>query len=207
VAACLLVVVAAFVGVVTGGVEAKDPKRPRLGPMITIHSPEPRQLELALDEMELDWSHDPGARARGPAQAAQEVHGARLAARDGVRAIYTLSGVSDKAALRAMAASLSGANPGAEPHVVLYEPGVPESLSSRVVLGREVSLLLKPGETAAAVLAGQSVGAIRQVPGVPGGFVVEAQDPLDALDLADTLRAHPAVTSATPILRRMFFPR
>jgi hypothetical protein len=191
VAACLLVVVAAFVGVVTGGVEAKDPKRPRLGPMITIHSPEPRQLELALDEMELDWSHDPGARARGPAQAAQEVHGARLAARDGVRAIYTLSGVSDKAALRAMAASLSGANPGAEP----------------LVLGREVSLLLKPGETAAAVLAGQSVGAIRQVPGVPGGFVVEARDPLDALDLADTLRAHPAVTSATPIVRRMFFPR
>lgn len=192
---------------VAGGLEAKEPKRPRLGPLITIHSPEPRQFELALDEMELDWSHDASARARAPGLAAREVLGARLAARDGVRAIFALSGVPDRPTLRAMAAALRGANPGAVPHLVLYEPGLPQGLASRLVLGPEVSLLLKPGEDPVAVLAGHTVGVIRRVSGLPGAFLVEVGDPFDALALADALRTHPGVTNASPMLKRMFFPR
>lgn len=204
---CALALVAALLASATGDVEAKEPKRPPVGPLITVHTPQPRQFELALDEMELDWSRDPGARLRAPAAGAREVPGARLAARDDLRAIFFLTGVPDRAALRAMGMALKGANPGAEAHLILYEPGLPDSVATRLVLTREVSLIVKPGEDPAGVLAGQAIGSIRTVPGVPGGFVVEVGDPLGALDLADALQGHPSVRSASPLLKRLLFPR
>src|SRR5262249_55905185 len=110
------------------GLEAKEPKRGRLGPMITVHG---RQLELALDELELDWSADSTARFRSPGLGAKEIPGATVAASNPVRAVFVVSHVGDKAGLHKLAGSLGGANPGADVHLVVYEPGIPESAASR----------------------------------------------------------------------------
>ena len=185
---------------------AKDAKRPVAGPLITIHAPHPEQLELALDEVELDWSGARGVKGSAPAALAVEIAGTRLVRREAVRAVVEVSGVADRQHLAMLAAALKAANPGAEAHLVVYQPGLPRGTASRRLLTREVGLLLEPGEEGR-VLAGLAVDAVRAVPGVPGGYVVDAGEPLATVDLADALRTRPGVRSAHPILKRAVFPR
>lgn len=190
-----------------GSVSAKEPKRPLVGQLITIYAPHSEQLELVFDEVELDWSGDPSTKGKTPAALATEVAGATLKARDSHRAVFDVSRANDVMGVHALAMALKAANPGAEAHPVLYEPGRPKSTATRRLLTREVALLLEPGEDPRIVIGGLPVGLIRQVPGVPDGYVVEAADAIAALDLADALRQRSGIRSAYPLLRRTHFPR
>jgi hypothetical protein len=193
-----------------GPVSAAQHKRQKslpAGPLITIYVPHPEQLELALDEVELDWSGDPGAKGQAPGHYAAAIPGTRVVDSDAARATIALSGVTDPVDLSIKARALKAANPGAEYHLVLYKPGLPRSTETRRLLTREVGMLLEQGEEPRGVLAGLPAGPLRTVAGVPGGYVVEAGDPMAALDLADQLRGRPGVRSAYPLLKRQHFPR
>jgi hypothetical protein len=183
----LILLVAGFSLGVAGLVladQGKGPKRAPVGPLITIHAPHPQQWELALDEIELDWSKTPGAKERAP------------------REVVAVLGVTGLDALRKRAKALKDANPGAESHLVLYEPGLPRSTASRRLLTRHVGLLLDQNVDPQSLLSGLPGGRIKKVPGVPDGYTVEAEDPLAALELADALRLRPGVRSAYPLLQR-----
>jgi hypothetical protein len=169
--------------------QGKRPKRAPAGPLITIHAPHPQQWELALDEIELDWSKTPGAKERAP------------------REVVAVTGVTGRDDLRKKAKALKDANPGAESHLVLYEPGLPRSKASRRLLTRHVGLILDKAVDPQSVLSGLPGGQIKKVPGVPDGYTVEAEDPLAALELADALRLRPGVRSAYPLLQRQQFKR
>jgi hypothetical protein len=186
---------------------ANDPKRAAGGPLITLHAPHPEQLEVALDEVELDWSGDPGAKGRTAASYAVPIPGSRVVEREAARAAVAVSGAASLADVLMISTALKAADPGAEVHLSLYGPGLPRNKASRRLLTREVGLLVLLGEDPQGVLGGLPLGPIRAVPGVPGGYVVEAADPIAALDLADALRQRPGVRSAYPLLKRLYFPR
>jgi hypothetical protein len=68
-----------------------------------------------------------------------------------------------------------------------------------VQLTREVGLLLDGNARAERVLSDLST---RPVPGVPNGFVVEANDPQAALELVEKLRERSGVRTAYSLLKR-----
>jgi hypothetical protein len=189
------------------GTGAEGAKRTPEGPLVTIHAPHPEQFELALDEIELDWTGDPGAKQRTPGKSAVPIAGTTIRESEDARAGLEVSGVASPGDLLTKAAALKAANPGAEANLVLYEPGLPKSKATRRLLTREVGLLLEQGGDLGAILTGLPVGAARPVPGVPGGYVVAAGDPLAALDLAEALRQRAGVRSAYPLLKRGHFSR
>jgi hypothetical protein len=162
---------------------------------------------VALEEVELDWSVDPGAKGRTPASHTVAIPGSRVVEREAARAAVAVAGAASPADVLMISTALKAANPGAEAHLVLYEPGLPRNKANRRLLTREVGLLVELGEDPQGVLAGLPAGPIRAVPGVPGGYVVEAADPIAALDLADALRQRPGVRSAYPLLKRLYFRR
>jgi hypothetical protein len=183
----LILLVAGFSLGVAGFVladQGKRSKRAPAGPLITIHVPHAQQWELALDEIELDWSKTPGAKERTP------------------RTVVSVIGATGPDDLRKRAKSLKDANPGAESHLVLYEPGLPRGKASRRLLTRHVGLLLDRNVDPRSLLSGLPGGQIKKVPGAPDGYTVEADDPLAALELADALRLRPGVRSAYPLLQR-----
>ncbi len=202
-----LLFVACLVPYPAHSVGAQEPMPPSGGPPIVVYTPHPVQLELALDEVELDWSAQPRAKQRAPAQHAVPTARGRVVMRQALRAIVSLSGVTNSADLLREAEALKSANPGAEAHLVLYEPKRPRGPATRRLLTREVGLLLEKGADPQATLAGLSVAGWHPVPGVPDGYVVEASDPMAALDLANALRQRPGVRSAYPLLKRQFFAR
>jgi hypothetical protein len=182
---------------------AQPVKRAPDGPLVTIHAPHALRLELALDEVELDWSRAPDANTQTPGSRVLPAGDARIAETDHARARAVFARAVDRQTLAAKARLLRDANPGAEVHLVVYEPGQPKSPATRKLLTREVGLLLEPDQDVAAVLAGFAASAPRPVPGVPAGYIVEAPDPLAAVDLADALRARPGVKAAYPLLRSL----
>jgi hypothetical protein len=52
------------------------------------------------------------------------------------------------------------------------------------------------------VLSGGGARNIRPLPAVPGGFVVLAADPFEAIELSATLAGLPGVQTAYPLLLR-----
>jgi hypothetical protein len=169
--------------------EVKGAKRAPTGPLITVHAPHPQQWELALDEIELDWSKAPGAKDRAP------------------REVVAVTGAAGRDDLKKKAKALKDANPGAESHLVLYEPGTPRSKASRRLLTRHIGLILDKNVDPQSVLSGLPGGQIKKVSGVPDGYTVEAEDPLAAVDLADALRLRAGVRSAYPLLQHQQFKR
>jgi hypothetical protein len=200
-------VLASLILVPAGLIHAKDARRLPAGPVVTVHAPHPWDLELALDEVELDWTGDPGVKTLAPGRSATAIAGTRVVEQTAARAVVVVPGLKGPADLQAMAATLRAANPGAEAYLVLYEPGRPRSPSTRRLLTREVGLLLVDASSLPSVLAGLPATTVRPVTGVPGGYVVEAADPLAALSVAETLRQQPGVRSAYPLLRRIQVPR
>ena len=182
--------------------DAKEARRPAVGPLIIIHAPHAQQFEVAMDEAELDWSRVPGAKARALGAQAQPAGSARIVDSESVRARAAFAPAANLTELQGMAVALRTANPDAETYLVLYEPGRPKSKATRRLLTREVALVLEPGQDPQQALTGLSVAAIRPVAGVAGGYVVDAIDPLAALDLAEQLRRQPGVRHAYPLLRR-----
>lgn len=185
---------------------AKEPKRLLAGPLITVHTPHAEELELALDEIELEWT-DPGEKTLAPARTPIMIYGTQVLKSEAFRTVVAVSNITSPVDLSMMATAMKAANPGAEAHLILYEPGLPQSKATRRLLTREVGLLIEQGEDPQNLLAGLLAGSIRSVPGVPGGYVVEASDPIAALNLADALRQRPGVRSAYPLLKRAYFPR
>src|SRR3972149_8177373 len=133
--------------------------------------------------------------------------GAAVVDTDVQRATFRVSGIFDQADLSARAKALQAANPGADYYLVLYEPGRPRTKATRRLLTRAVALLLDPGTSPQGVLAGLPGGGLRAVPGVADGYVVEAAEPLAAVELADELRRGGGVRNAYPLLKRQQFPR
>lgn len=187
-------------------VSAKEPKRPPTGPLITVHAPHPEQFEIALDEVELEWT-DLSEKKLAPAETPMMIYGSRVVKSEAARVVVAVSGIASPMDLSMMATSLKAANPGAEAHLILYEPGLPRSTATRRLLTREIGLVLEQGEDPQSLLTGISAGSVRSVPGAPGGYIVEASDPIAALNLADALRRRPGVRSAYPLLKRAYFPR
>lgn len=185
---------------------AKESDRPPAGPLITVHTPHPEQFEMALDEIQLEWT-DPGEKKLAPAQTPIMIYGTQVLKSEAFRAAVAVSGITSPTDLSMMAAALKAANPGAEAHLILYEPGLPQSEATRRLLTREVGLVLEQGEDPQSLLTGLPAGSIRSVPGVPGGYVVEVSDPITALNVADALRRRAGVRSAYPLLKRQHFPR
>jgi len=173
---------------------------------VTIYTPQRQQLELALDEVELNFPAGHGGGA-APAAAAVEIAGSRLDLADGRRAIFALSGVTDLSSLRRQVEALAAVNPAAEPALVAYVPGLPKSSATLRLLTREIGILLEPGQDASAAIAGLPAGPIRAVPGAPSGYVIDTADPFTALEVAEALRQRPGVSAAYPIVRRLVFGR
>lgn len=182
---------------------AKEPKRPVDGPLITIHTPHPEQLEIALDEIELEWTAS-GDETSVAAKSPIVTYGSRVVKSEPTRAIIGVSWVTSPIDLPMIAGSLKAANPGAEAHLILYEPGFPRNAATRRLLTREVGVVLDPGEDPQRLLADVPLASIRSIAGVPGGYVVEANDPMAALNLADAIRGRPGVRSAYPLLKRVY---
>ncbi len=201
-AICVTLLIVCLVGFYATSTGAKDVRRPAEGPLIIIHAPHPRQFEFAMDEAELDWSRVPGAKGRAPARQASPAGGATIVEAEGVRARAAFAPVVSTAELQKTAAALQAANPGAEAYLVLYEPGRPKSKATQRLLTREVALVLEAGEDPQDAIAGLHAAAIRPVSGVSGGYVVDAQNPIAALDLAEALRQRTGVRSAYPLLKR-----
>jgi hypothetical protein len=185
---------------------AKEMKRPPTGPLITVHLPHPKQYEIALDEIELEWI-DRGHTAQAYAKTPTMIVGSRVVKSEASRAAVVVSGITSPMDLSMMAAALKAANPGAEAHLILYEPGLPRSKASRRLLTREVGVVLGEEDDPQRLFADVPVESIRSAPGVPGGYVVETSDPMTALNVADLLRQRPEVRSTYPLLKRTYFTR
>lgn len=192
-----------------GGVplDAKEPKRPVTGPLITIYAPHAQQFEIGMDEVELDWSHVPGAKSRALGRQASPAGGARIVEGEGVRARAIFAPVASTAELEGMAAALRLANPGANAHLVLYEPGRPKNAATRRLLTHEVGLLMEPGVDPQPAIAGLPVVAMRPLVNVADGYVLHANNAIAALNLADALRHRSGVRNAYPLVRRQYVPR
>jgi hypothetical protein len=177
------------------------------GALLDLHVPDRRTFELALDEVEIDWSGDPQAKSRGPGLAAAMTPRATVMGQDPARTRVALAGVPDSAALTAEAAALRALNPGAAVHLVLYEARAPRTEATRRLLTTEVAVVMEPGRDPTPVTSGLGGKALRPVGSVPDAFVVEGDDPLAAVALADALRGQPGVRTAYPLLKRLRLPR
>lgn len=185
---------------------AKEIKRPPTGPLITVHLPHPKQYEIALDEIELEWT-DRGRTAQTYVKTPTMIVGSRVVKSETSRAAVAVSDITSPMDLSMMAAALKAANPGAEAHLILYEPGLPRNKASRRLLTREVGVVLGEEDDPQRLFADVPVESIRSAPGVSGGYVVETSDPMTALHIADLLRQRPEVRSAYPLLKRTYFTR
>jgi hypothetical protein len=172
------------------------------GPVVTIHAPSPRQLVVVLDEVQLDWSRVPRARALAPATGAVAAPGTRIVAVDAVRARVSVAPAADLSSLRAAVAALKAANPGADVYLVVYPENLPKTASHRQLLTHEVAVMAASEAALRSALPGGGARGVKPAAGVPGGFVVEADDPVAALDLAETLRRQPDIQAAYPLVKR-----
>lgn len=188
-----------------GSTEAWRQKNPPIESLIAIYAPEKELFELALDELDLDWSRTglaKGAAQPAPAAAA----GARLDTRDGHRATFSVSSVATREQLAAIGGALEDANPGAEVNLILYDAGAPRTAATRRMLTREVAIVFQDPQ-ATELLSQFAANKPRPIAGVPGGYLLEAADPVQALYLAEELRGDATVKNAYPLIKRQQFAR
>lgn len=171
---------------------------------MTLYTPEPQQLNLALDEIELDWSEqDPGRTLSG---SPNPVPNTRLTTIEATRAIFAVSDVSTPEGLAAVSRALESVNPGAEANFVLYELEG-RSVASRRVLTTHTALILEDPSDPTGALIEYAARNPQPLEGVPGGYLLEGSDPLSAVQLADALRDRAGVKSAYPLVKRRQFLR
>src|SRR5258708_3918779 len=111
-------------GAVSAGQASISPSWPR----ITVAAPEPMEVELALDEVEIAWRGD--------------------------RAVVSLHDVRNAAELVKAAKALKAANLDADVHLVVYAPGPHRSPATRRLLNQEVRLRMQPGAIPQRALVG-----------------------------------------------------
>jgi hypothetical protein len=171
---------------------------------LIINTPEPHRFELALDEIELDWTERDPNRVLSPAPTA--IANTRVALAERTRAVVALTAVGNTATLAARRAALEASNPGAEAHLVLYELGQ-RTASTRHLLTTRAALILEDPSDPTGALTEYAARNPRPVDGVPGAYTLEATDPLNTLDLAVALRRRAGVRIAYPLLERQQTPR
>jgi len=176
------------------GSAAAEPGRTRpVSPRIPIATPEPVLFDLALDEVELYWSQIPNGR-RLPSVSTGGVLGASIVAQRGGLAIVKMAEVEGAEALRQVAATLQRANPGAVIKPVFYEAGVPRTGATRRIGTSAARLVVTAGMTPESVVGAAAV-TMRPTPGPAGAYVLEASNPMAALDVTTMLRGRSGVTS------------
>lgn len=169
---------------------------------LTVFAPERQDYALALDELEVRFD-DPRA---SQAFTLNLPAAATLAGGDS-RAPILRATATDSGALVQIARDIEVRNAGVHVDLVLYEAGRSRSDVTRRVLTREVAVLFEPGADAASLIGVVTSARPRRLEGVEGAYVVEAMEPLDAIVLADSLRAMTDVKAAYPLLRARQFLR
>ena len=113
--------------------------------------------------------------------------------------VFTATRALSRGELTTSLNQLERDNAGSEGYLVLYEPGVRRDAAHRLLLTREVAVILGSSGSATEILRGRRA---RPVNGVSGAYVVEAADPLDSIALSAELRRQPSVQDAYPLLKR-----
>jgi hypothetical protein len=190
----------------SGRAQEAGPLPQKLTLSITTDGAEPVSVDLALDEVELGRS-DSGGGSHDALPAPVGTSRARLKARADDRAVFLASGARSLPEMKGLVRELEARNPGRSGYLVLYASGQPRTDATRQLLGRTVAVLFAHHWDPSMTF--RVVGALnaRPVAALPDAYVVEASDPLAALDLAAALRVTPGVTTAYPLLKRMQFPR
>ncbi len=170
-------------------------------PVLAVRTPEPLQFELALNELELD-TRPSASVARAPLTLVPST--ALLSRKDSIN-LLRVSGARGLADLSRITTELESANPDGDVGWVLYEPGVPRTAATRAVLTREIGLLVDRDVAVEEIVA--DVGPALPVPGVDGGYVVEARGPEEALELVERLQGRAGVRLAYSLLKRQMFTR
>jgi hypothetical protein len=118
---------------------------------------------LALDEIELDWSRQPGVKTQAPGLDSVTSAGTWIMRAEALRAVLGTLGITSAADLLTRAAHLEGLNPGAEAHLVLYQ-SEERSERTRQLLTREVGLLVEAGVDQQAIAYGLLIQSIVAMP-------------------------------------------
>ncbi len=174
-----------------------------VGVPLTLKTPEPEEFELALDEVELDWSES----GSGPAAPPNVVAFTAIVEQTRTTAVFKISGASTIEALALIARQLETANAPARADFVLYEPRRGRDPSTRRALSNTVALLLADPADPDRVVAEYASRDPQTLQGVPGAYVLNAGDPLSAIQLADTLSSRAGVKAAYPLLKRRQYIR
>lgn len=173
---------------------------------LTLQTPGTEQLDLALDEIELQWRNTRGL-SEEVSRAATGTPRATVQTAGAGRVVFAARAVVTLQDLGLLARQLEGQNRDSVAHLVLYEAGRPRSAATRRLLGREVAVMLSDGADPDAILKTVPAINVRPVATIPRAYVVEAADPVGALGLAETLRQTPGVDTAYPLLQRRQFSR
>ncbi len=174
--------------------------------LVTVYTPSMQQFELALDQAELEWVNaGPGKQVLAAGVVA--VEGTRVARRLGARTAFAVVDAHTPGELVARVKALEFANPGSQGELVLYERGRGRSDPTRHVLTKQIGVVLKDPTDPDDVLKRFAATTPQTIPGVPGGYVITADDPLAAVAIAGLLRQEPGVASASPLMRHARFAR
>ena len=148
---------------------------PSAGPMVRVHGSETWApvLELALDEVHMQWIGEPRRAATPPVLT--EGASAEHVGRDS--AVVRLAAVTSVTELVARARALRDANPQWQPRLVLYTPGTKHDAKNRRLLTEEIAVVTEDG-----TLSREHAG-----------------DPLRILELAQTIAARPGVARVEPV--------
>lgn len=173
---------------------------------VVVRTPNPERFEVAVDELELQWRGERGA-ARDQIRTPRPIPRAPVARNLPGRAVLAPRGVTTLQDLTTLVREVEAQNPDGTAQLVLYQAGRPRSEATRRLLGREVAVLLVEGPEGDAALSRLTSMQPRPVASVPRAYIVEAADPLGALDLAERLRTEPGVKTAYSLLQQRAFPR
>ena len=167
---------------------------------IVIPTPEPRRFELALDEIELDWTEAGRAEGKEP-PAPASVPGTKILGHERQRTRIRVEAAKTLEALEKALAETLTANPGARGEIVVFEAGQPRTAAHRQLLTSDVALILNDGALVENVLARAKVTR-GEVVEAPGGYVIRCETPLAAVDAARHLGTLEGVKHAYPLLKR-----
>lgn len=186
-------------------VDVSAQRRPAfVGIPFSVRTPELETFELALDELELDWS-EAGAAGRPLAAQPVVIDGTALSERTATSAVFRVTAATSPELLASICRGLESANPASECNFVLYAPDTNRDAGTRRVMTTHLAVVLEDPASVAALEA--FVQNPEPMDGVPGGFVFEAFDPLAAAQIADAIRVRDGIKSAYPLVKRRQFAR
>jgi hypothetical protein len=169
------------------------------GPSVpmTLLAPQPMSVALSLTELEIDFSDRAAAR---PMVIPSGRDDARVQSEQDGTAVLSISGVAALDDLRDTARALEAVNPGARANFVIYETRR-NGAGERMVLTSRVALIVTD-PASRGVVEDYASRNPQPVAGVPGGYTLDAADPLEAIRLADELRSRPGVRTVYPLIKR-----